>query len=636
MLIDINAMLNQAIQDFRQGSLEEAKKKLKNVLDLQPSNLVALEAMGILLANLRNPQEALEYFEKITIIRPNYFLAWTNHGNALQELKKYEQALVSYDKAISIKSDHADTWYNRGNALQELKQYKLALASFDKAISYAPNDVDAWSKRGNSLQDLKLYEQALASFDKAISIKPEIFEVWSNRGNVLQDLKQYDLALASYDKALNIKPDFADAWYNRGNASKELKKYEQALVSYDKAISIKLSFADAWLNRGNVLQDLKLYEQALASLDKAISIKPDCVEAWSSRGNVLQDLKQYELALASHDKAISINPDDAQSYYNRSLLRLMLKKFEEGYKDYKYRWESKEQLGKRLKTSMPSILQSRLEGRLFLWAEQGLGDEVFYAGLLPMLLAKDVSITLSADQRLHSIYKRSFPEITLINKSALTNPYEENEFDGQAPIGDLGCLLGINEASITINRSPYLVTDAVKREKLSKEFSKIGPSLVCGLAWKSSNEKIGIAKSISLSSFEPILNLSGIQFVNLQYGDVSDDIQQIKSKLSVDIHQVPGIDLFHDVDSLLALIDACDVVVTTSNVTAHLAGAIGKRSAVLVPYSNGRIWYWHDNDQDSFWYPSLRLFYQDNPLSWQQQLSRCADWVKDLVTIGTH
>ena len=593
--------------------------------------------MGILLSNLRNHEESLKYFEKITYIRPNYAIAWSNRGNALQELKKYEQALASYDKAISISSDHADTWYNRGIVLQELKQYKLALDSFNMVISFAPNDVDAWSKRGNSLQDLKLYEQALASFDKAISIKPDNFEVWSNRGNILQDLKQYELALKSYEKAISIKPDFADAWFNHANASKELKRYDQAIISYDKAISVKPDYSDALLNRGNVLQDLKLYEEALSSLDKSISINPNCVEAWSSRGNVLQDLKKYEQALSSHNRAISLNPADAQSHYNLSLLMLMLRKFEEGYKGYKYRWDSKELLGKRQKTSIPSVLQSKLEGRLFLWAEQGLGDEVFYAGLLPLLLAKDVSVTLTADHRLHSIYRRSFPEITLIDRNVLTRKaFEVTEFDGQAPIGDLGYLLAVNEASIKLNRLPYLVTDVVKREEFRKELSKNRPNLVCGLAWKSSNEKIGIAKSISLSSFEPILNLSGIQFVNLQYGDVSDDIQQIKSKLSVDIHQVPGIDLFNDVDSLLALIDACDVVVTTSNVTAHLAGAIGKRSAVLVPYSSGRIWYWHDNDQDSFWYPSLRLYYQDNPLSWQQQLSRCADWVKALVTIGIH
>jgi ADP-heptose:LPS heptosyltransferase len=112
---------------------------------------------------------------------------------------------------------------------------------------------------------------------------------------------------------------------------------------------------------------------------------------------------------------------------------------------------------------------------------------------------------------------------------------------------------------------------------------------------------------------------------------VEGQIADLKSKFGLDIHQVPYLDLFQDIDGLLALIDACDVIVTTSNVTAHLAGAIGKRAAVLVPHRNGRIWYWHENDEFSFWYPSLRLFYQNNALTWDQTIKECADWIKRLL-----
>jgi len=665
MSTDLNFDLNDAIHDFKQGYLESAKKKLTNFLIFQPDNLVALEVMGIICANLGCPQQALKHFEKITKIEPNYALGWSNLGNVQQEIKEHDQALVSYNKAISIMPENVDAWYNRGRVLQvlkqydqalaslnqaisiniedadawsirgvllqELKQYEQALSSFDKAVSIKPDYAEAWSNRGNVLQELKQYEQALASFDKAISIWPDYAEAFSNRGSLFQELKQYEQALASFDKAISIKPDFADAWYNHGNACKELKQYEQALISYDKALNIKKDYSDALVNRGNVLQELKLYEQALASFDKAISINSDCVEAWSSRGNVLQDLKQFELALVSHDNAININPDDAQSYYNRGLLRLMLRDFDKGYKDYKYRWGRKELLGKHLKTSIPSPLKDELKGTLLLWAEQGLGDEVFYAGLLPMLAAKEVSATLLADKRLHTIFKRSFSNITLLDRNVFNNTCVETGFDAQAPISELGYWLGVNEASLKATRSPYLVSDSVKSDTIRRELLELRPGLVCGLAWKSSNEKIGKAKSISLSSFEPLLRMRGIKFVNLQYGDVHDDLQQIKSKLSVDIYQVPGMDVFHDVDGLLALIDACDIVVTTSNVTAHLAGSIGKRAAVLVPFSNGRIWYWHISDKFSFWYPSLRIFYQDNPLTWQQQIMNCSDWVKSLL-----
>jgi hypothetical protein len=379
------------------------------------------------------------------------------------------------------------------------------------------------------------------------------------------------------------------------------------------------------------MQELKQFDAAVASYDKAIALKPDYAEAYYNRGNALQELKQFDAAVASYDKAIALKPDYAEAYYNRGHLRLVLKDFYNGFLDRKYRWDSKDFPSKPQKTKIPSASKSGIKGRLLIWAEQGIGDEIFYAGLLPMLTTKDVSITLSTDKRLHPIYRRSFPQVELLDKSILMSSSVDTGFDAQAPIGDLGYLLDIKAAAIKATRSPYLQSDPVKRDSYRGTTSALGSGLVCGVAWKSVNPKFGTAKSIGLDSFAPLLGLPGVQFVNLQYGDVKEEIQYVKSNLSVDVHQVPGVDVFYDVESLLALIDACDVIVTTSNVTAHLAGSIGKRAAVLVPHSTGKIWYWHENDEYSFWYPSLKLFYQDNRLTWDQTIEDCADWVKSLL-----
>jgi ADP-heptose:LPS heptosyltransferase len=85
-----------------------------------------------------------------------------------------------------------------------------------------------------------------------------------------------------------------------------------------------------------------------------------------------------------------------------------------------------------------------------------------------------------------------------------------------------------------------------------------------------------------------------------------------------------------DIDGLAALIDACDAVVTTSNVTVHLAGALGKRGAVLVPHAKGRPWYWHEGDGRSLWYPCLDLFPQHDPSDWSRPIEACARWLPGL------
>jgi hypothetical protein len=133
---------------------------------------------------------------------------------------------------------------------------------------------------------------------------------------------------------------------------------------------------------------------------------------------------------------------------------------------------------------------------------------------------------------------------------------------------------------------------------------------------------------MNLTELEPLFANPDLSFVNLQYGSVDADIRQASDLFKTEIHQVPGLDVFNDIDGLLALIEACDLVITTSNLTAHLAGSIGKRGCVIVPFAKGRIWYWHLSDTFSLWYPSLRVFYQQDPKSWSGTISEVADWIK--------
>lgn len=133
-----------------------------------------------------------------------------------------------------------------------------------------------------------------------------------------------------------------------------------------------------------------------------------------------------------------------------------------------------------------------------IWSEQGLGDEIFYAGLLPMLSSKDVSITLSTDKRLHPIYRRSFPKIELLDKNILMSSSVDTGFDAQAPIGDLGLLLEIKATEIKATRSPYLQSDPVKRESYRRTASAHGSGLICGVAWKSVNKSLELLRVLVL------------------------------------------------------------------------------------------------------------------------------------------
>jgi hypothetical protein len=149
---------------------------------------------------------------------------------------------------------------------------------------------------------------------------------------------------------------------------------------------------------------------------------------------------------------------------------------------------------------------------------------------------------------------------------------------------------------------------------------------ICGISWKSKNTETGLVKSINLNDFMPIFEIPNIIFINLQYGDVSSDLKELKDECGVEINLIDSIDIFNDFDSLASLIAACDFVCSTSNATIHLAGALGKQSYLFTPYSDAKMWYWsHQNNLHSLWYPSVSIFSQQKIDDWETPIRSAAN-----------
>jgi hypothetical protein len=178
-------------------------------------------------------------------------------------------------------------------------------------------------------------------------------------------------------------------------------------------------------------------------------------------------------------------------------------------------------------------------------------------------------------------------------------------------------------------RVPYLLDNDVITKSLKNKPSS-QKQLKCGVAWKSNNMKVGKNKSILLSDLNSIFQVEGCEFINLQYGDTQEEIADLEKNYGSRLTAIEGIDLFKDVDGLLSIIQTCDFIVTTSNVTAHLAGALGKTTFLLVPYSAGRIWYWHEEIISS-WYPSISLYSQNKNFEWSGAIKDVSSRLKNEI-----
>ena len=166
-------------------------------------------------------------------------------------------------------------------------------------------------------------------------------------------------------------------------------------------------------------------------------------------------------------------------------------------------------------------------------------------------------------------------------------------------------------------QSPYLQADPARRESIRSGIRAARPegtSLICGLSWISTNESTGQERTIALQSLIAALKMDKVQFVSLQYGSVDSEVATVKETLQTQVMQVASVDNFYDLDGLAALADACDLVITIDNSTAHLAGALGKPTWLLLPFAAN--WRWMLDSDETPWYPSVKLYRQTAAGDW--------------------
>ena len=538
-----------------------------------------------------------------------------------------------YKRIISFNKNYAEVYVNLGNVYRELNMYEESLAAYNNAIKLKPNLAEIYANRGNVLQDLKKYQEALEDYDKAIDIKPDYAEAYSNKGNALKELLIYEEAIENHTKAIEINPNYAEAYYNRGVVLSELKLLDESLSNYDQAIEIKPDYLEAYSNRGNALKDLNRFDEALASYAHAIEINPNFTDAYTNQGVALQELKRIDEAMSSYDRAISQDPENAEAYHNKAILLLMTDKFKDGWFIYKWRWNIKEKISNKFHTKIPNW-DGQTDGKsikILLWGEQGIGDEIFYFGMLKNFTKISARITVAADNRLHSLFKRSMPEAEFIDRKKIDTECNENSFDYQAPIGDIGLLCSVDPLIDLKLPKPFLLINKFRYSNFKNKKHIFKNKIVCGLSWKSANKKIGLSKSLDLIDLSPLLLIENVEFVSLQYGSTKDEINFVENKIGKKIHTVDDLDIYNDIDGLVSLIYDCDFVVTTSNITAHLTGAIGKKGIVILPFSKGKIWYWHSGEGQSAWYPSLELTSQIQMNDWKEPINKCKEWVLEQI-----
>ena len=451
---------------------------------------------------------------------------------------------------------------------------------------------------------------ALASAEQALVRNPRFAAAHNNRGNALNRLGRHAEALDAFDAALRLAPRDPITLVNRANALRDLGRQAEALEALDRALSIAPAIPAAHRNRGNVLKDLGRLEAAIEAHDRALALNPQMADAHASRANVLSCLNRPVAAIEAYDRALALNPADGTSRFGRSLCNLTLGRWDEGWAEYEWRWTDVGGLVPRHVVPAPLWLgRECLAGKsVLLHAEQGLGDAIQFVRYAKAVAGLGALVSIQAHPPLVELF------------SQLDGVSRVLPLDGPAPPVDAHCPLmslplALTRAGASCEvQTPYLAapphrTEAWRRRLRGKAGLNIG--LVCSGNPAHSNDA---GRSLPLDLLETALPV-GPAYHLLQTEVRERDLAALARRS--DIHALgEELDSFADTAAACA---AMDLVVTVDTSVAHLSGALGRPTWILLPAHPD--WRWGLEGDRTHWYPSARL-YRAGPAGWAEPLDR--------------
>jgi tetratricopeptide (TPR) repeat protein len=470
--------------------------------------------------------------------------------------------------------------------------------------------------------EARKFERAVELISKAIKINSRSTEAYYNRGNALKELKRYEQALLDYDKAISLKPNFYEAYYNRGIVQLELFRFEEALVSNDKAIFLKPGFAEAYNNRGMALKELKRLADALANCEKAIELKPDYAEAYRNRGLVLTELGRLDQAFANYDKAIALKSEYSGLVWNQAIILLLQGNFDLGLPQYEHRG-SREIVRKHRKYDQPQLVDAELiRGKtLFIYHELYLGDMIQFCRYAILAAQKGARVVISAQNRLHDLLSTLGPGIEIIPEGT-----EPDVFDYHVPLMSLPLAFHTELENIP-GKVPYLRPDAARVLKWKTAIGEHGFKI--GICWQGSRLSEESGRSLPLTEFFRLSKMPDVRLISLQKFDGLEQLETLSEDMKVETlgdEFDAGSQAFLDTAAVIANLD---LVITCDTALAHLAGALARPAWVALKFVPD--WRWLLNRSDSPWYPTLRLFRQDEPFHWRSAFEKMEMAARDLM-----
>lgn len=444
--------------------------------------------------------------------------------------------------------------------------------------------------------------------EKIVAGAPNYADAVHLKAVLLMDKGELASAESLARRALELAPRNAAFVNTVGVILKKQKRYDEALEAFAQTIELDPEFVPVHTNTGLILQLRGDYQDAEAAHRRSLALDPSYVTAMHNLANLLMDAGKLEEGLEMFTRALVARPGDAEIHTHRALCMLMAGQFERGWDEYEWRMQMRSQLAKHsLKT--PLWDGRGYEGQtLLIYHEQGYGDVIQCARYIKQAKARGGTVVVACAPPVG----RLMEQIEGVDR-VVTTDVDIPLHHFKCPVMTLPRLFHARPGNIPA-QMPYL--------KAKPDLTLPGGEGTrrVGIAWAGSpTHDNDHRRSMAASALAPILDVPGVTFYSLQFGSRAIELEDAGLKGRV---VELGDETLGDFYQTAGYIDQLDLVVTIDTVTAHLAAALGKPTWVLLAYSADFRWL-RDGDT-SEWYPSIRLYRQEQPMQWRQPVARLA------------
>ncbi|MBZ0104340.1 MAG: tetratricopeptide repeat protein [Sulfuricella denitrificans] len=535
------------------------------------------------------------------------------------------QAEMLCRKLLGAQPDHPDALHLLGQIAHRVGKNEEARKLVEQAVLLRPGNMTFRLELANIQYDLAHFDDAIAAAEEILKRKPDSFEArftlalaLRGQGRLAECIAQYRKLLARQAQNFAVLLNLGAALKTAGEKDEAL--LEEALLVLGKAVRVNPDSAHAHCMTGVVLNLQGRYEEAIAALKRALALDPNNADAHCNLGVILQMLGETESALQHLSRAIALSPRMAAAHWGLSPVLLVSGDIAAGWEKYEWRLSALEGFCRPF--PQPWWQGESLAGKtLLIWGEQGVGDEILFGQCVADAVQAGARVIVECEPRLAPLFLRSFPGIEVHGKENPPHPrLLQNDIDCHIPMGSL-----VRWFRPAVEHFPchdgYFRPDAGRLAHWREWLDGMGPGPRVGISWRSM-KRGGERDSFytTLAQWGDIFRLPGIVFVNLQYGECRDELEEARRLFGVEIHEAPGLNLKDELDDAAALTRALDLVIAPNTSVFAMAGAVGTPTWLLNLDSD---WTMLGTDHMP-WFPSVKVYRKRWADSWETLLARVA------------